>query len=210
VAKFLIRQAHGGSSRVVDDGALPFFQNQGYVVIDTLDESGDAPPLYLSKEESDLRYAQVAGISDPATSTGAELRAFFEEKVDRSTATPGQVPVLQADGTMAFDDAGGGSGTVTSVNDVDPIAGDITLTADDIDDGTTKVIMTDDERAQLTLLQTGGIVAVVHDGGTDPVRPPTTMHVLWVVPADNLPTDDGTTAGGAYAAVDDLDFAWKF
>ena len=54
MARVLIRQAHGGETRVIDDSALPYFV--GYVIIDTLDDSGDEPPLYLSKAESDFRY----------------------------------------------------------------------------------------------------------------------------------------------------------
>lgn len=205
MARFLIRQAHGGSTRVVDDGALPYFQNQGFVVIDTLDDSGNAPPLYLSKEESDLRYAQLGGISDPDSSTGTELRTFLEEKIDRTGATAGQVPILQSDGSLEFG-AGGGGGAVDSVNGE---TGVVELTADNIDDGTTKVTMTSAERAALTALANAPVM-LRHGGGTDPDRPDTTRPVIWVVPDSNRPATNGTTAGGSYAAVNDLDFIWTY
>ena len=204
MARFLIRQAHGGSTRIVDDGALPYFQNQGYVVIDTLDDSGDTPPLYLSKEESDLRYAQLGGISDGTTPTGSELRIFFEEKIDRTSAIAGQVPVLQSDGTLEFGDGSGG-GAVSSVNGA---TGAVVLDADDIADGTTKVTMTTAERAALTDL--GNAPYIVRHTGTDPNRPATTRPVIWLVPDANRPATNGTTAGGSYAAVNDLDILWTY
>jgi hypothetical protein len=51
---------------------------------------------------------------------------------------------------------------------------------------------------------------VQHTGGTDPVRPATTRPVIWVVPDANRPATNGTTAGGAYAAVTDLDILWAY
>lgn len=205
MARFLIRQAHGGESRTVSDGALAFFLSQGYIVIDTLDDDSDSPPLYITADESDLRYAQVGDIGDDTSPTGSELRTFFEAKVDRTGASEGDVPALQADGTLAFE-AGGGGGAVASVNGQ---TGTVVLDADDIDDGTSYVVMTTAERAALTALANAPYV-VRHSGGTDPDRPATTRPVIWVVPDGNRPATSGTTAGGDYAAVDGLDFLWTY
>lgn len=201
MARLLIRQIHGGESREIDDSSLPFFQNQGYVVIDTLDDSSDPSPYTYNAEESDFRYVQTGDIGDPDSTGGAELRTFFEPKIDRTGATAGQVPVLQADGSLEFG-AGGEGGSVASVNG---LTGAVELTADDLEDGVSYVRMTAAERAALDLLLTNGIVVVEHEGGADPVRPATTMRVLWVVPDDNRPAANGTTAGGDYAAVDGHD-----
>lgn len=207
MARFLIRRTSGGEQRTIPDTAWPYFESQGYVVIDTLDDDSDSPPLYLSTEESDSRYAHVGDIGDVDTPTGSELRAFFEEKIDRSAATTGQVPVLQADGSLAFGAGGGGSGTVTSVGGVDPDGtGDVPLTQDDVPDGTTYVRLTAAQLEQLLLLLEHGLVVVQHDGGADPERYATNMHVLWDVPDSNRPATDGTTAGGDYAAVDGHDY----
>lgn len=195
MATFLIRQAHGGATREIDDSAWPFFRDQGWVVIDTLDETD--VELYLTAEESNLRFAQVGDIGDDASPTGSELRTFFEQKINRTGATTGNVPVLQSDGTLAFG-AGGGGGAVASVNSK---TGTVVLNADDIADGLSSVIMTAAERAVLTLFNSLGLVVVFHSGGADPVRPATTAHVLWVVPDGNRPDTNGTTAGGSYAAV---------
>lgn len=51
-------------------------------------------------------------------------------------------------------------------------------------------------------------IIVRHDGVTDPLRPATTKPVIWDVPDANRPATTGTTAGGAYAAVDNLDYLW--
>lgn len=201
MARFVIRPAHGGQKQEIDDGAWPFFESQGYVIVTVLG-SGDEQPLYLSAEESDFKYAQVGDIGDPSSATGSELRAFFEQKIDRTGATTGQVPVLQADGSLAFGAGGGGGGAVASVNGE---TGTVVLTADDIADGTALVMMTVAERALLTTLAAYGVAYVEHEGGADPLRPNTPLRVLWEVPDGNRPATDGTTAGGAYAAVDGFD-----
>src|SRR5689334_19898562 len=103
MAIFLIRQVHGGATREIDDSAWPFFRDQGWIVIDTLDDDTDSSPLYYSAEQSDLRFAQVGDIGDESTPTGSELGTFFERKVDRTGASTGDVPALQADGTLAFE-----------------------------------------------------------------------------------------------------------
>lgn len=209
MARFIIRQVHGGQFQNIDDSAWPFFRDQGWVVIDTVDDSGDTPPLYLSKEESDVRYASLGGIGDEASVTGTELRTFFEEKIDRTSATAGDVPVLQADGTLEFGaGGGGGSGTVTSVGGVAPVSGDVPLTLDDVDDGATYVRLTAAQMAQLLLLLEHGALILQHDGGADPLRFATGMHVIFDVPDANRPASNGTTGGGDYAAVDGHDYIW--
>jgi hypothetical protein len=207
VARFLIRRTSGGEKRTIPDTAWPYFESQGYVVIDTLDDESDTPPLYLSAAESDLRYAHVGDIGDPDSPTGSELRTFLEARIDRSSATTGQVPVLQADGSLAFGAGGGGAGTVTSVGGVDPDgSGDVPLTLDDVDDGATYVRLTAAQLEQLLLVLEHGVVMLRHTGGADPERYATNMHVFWDVPDGNRPATDGTTAGGDYAAVDGHDY----
>lgn len=212
MAQFLVRQAHGGETRTVTDGALPFFLSQGWVIVDTLDDSADVSPLYLSRAESDLRYVQTAEISDPASSDGAELRTFFEEKVDRTGAVTGQVPVLQSDGKLKFaaGGSGGGAGTVTSVNGKTPDGtGAVTLSPGD---GLTG----DATAAAKGLVQLAGDLAgtaaaptvpnsirtLYNWTNTDPVRPNTTAKVLWITPDTDRPGTNGTTAGGTYAAAE--------
>jgi hypothetical protein len=207
VARFLIRPAHGGQPQEIDDGAWPFFESQGYVIVSVLD-SGDDQPLYLSAEESDNKYAQVGDIGDPGSSTGSELRAFFEQKISRDGATVGQVPVLQADGTLVFGASGGGSGTVTTVNGEAPAGGNVALTLDDIPDGASYVRLTVAQMEQLQLLIANGVLIIRHDGGADPDRPATEMHVIFDSPDANRPATNGTTAGGDYAAVDPTDYTW--
>lgn len=206
MALFLIRQVHGGETRTIDDSAWPFFRDQGWIVIDTLDDDTDASPQYYSAEQSDLRFAQVGDIGDEATPTGSELRTFFEQKVDRTGASTGQVPVLQSDGSLKFA-TGSGGGAVASVNGA---TGAVVLTADNIADGSTSVTMTAAERTALALFNSSGIVVVVHSGGADPARPATTARVLWITPDGNRPATNGTTAGGSYAAVDNFDLLWTF
>lgn len=206
MARFLIRQAHGGQTLTIDDGAWPYFQNQDYVIVSVLEDDGSSmDSVYLSAAESDFRYVRLGDIADDASTGGTELRTFFEQKIDRTGASTGDVPELQADGTLAFGAGGGGSGTVTSVNSVTPTSGDVALTLDDITDGTEYVRITAAEYAQLQVLLSYGIVWIKHEGGVDPTRPATTLRVFWEVPDGNRPATDGTTAGGTYAAVDGLD-----
>lgn len=49
---------------------------------------------------------------------------------------------------------------------------------------------------------------VRHDGTADPVRPATPRPVIWDVPDGNRPATNGTTAGGSYASVPNLDYLW--
>lgn len=201
MATYLIRPANGGGTRVVGDSALQFFQSQGWVVVDTMNDA--APPFYTA-DESDLRYVETAGISDPAHPDGAELREFFEEKIKRDGATAGQVPILQADGTLAFgagSGGGGGTGTVTSVNNVSPVSGNVTLGASDVGAATA---------ADITSAVGGTLRVVRHTGGTDPVRPATANPVLWITPDANRPATNGTVSGGSYAAVNNLDLLWTY
>lgn len=77
MARLLIREAHGGETRIIRDGGLPYFLNQGWVVLDTLDDEDDASPLYLSKAEGDLRWARISDLGDPESAEGVALRAAF-------------------------------------------------------------------------------------------------------------------------------------
>ena len=232
MARLLIRQVHGGMTRTISDSAWQYFRGQGWVIIETLDDSGDIPPLYLSKEESDFRYAQIGDIGDPETATGTELRTFFEEQIDRTDATAGQVPVLQDDGSLAFGtvEGGGGTGTVTSVNEVEPVGGDIPLTADDIPDGDIYVTMTAAERTKLAgLTATPAISSVVGleaaldtkaaasntprilpYSATLPIRPNYPGPVIIQIPDSIKGTVvfGGTTTGGTTALVNGLDHVW--
>lgn len=79
MARLLIREAHGGETRIIRDGALPYFLNQGYVVLDTLDDDTDASPVYLSAAEGDLRWAKIADLGNPAS---AEVAVISEVVAD--------------------------------------------------------------------------------------------------------------------------------
>lgn len=212
MARLLIRQAHGGESATISDRALPFFLSQNWVVIDTLDDETDPSPLYLSTVESDLRYANLGDIADPTSATGSELRTFLEPKIDRSGADAGDVPVLQADGSLAFGAGGGGA-----VSSVAGKTGAVTLTPTDV--GVPNATTVAAGMVQLTNGLTGtydkpDVVGapwiVEHDGVTDPVRPSTARQVWWIVPNANRPATNGVTTGGSYAAVDNLDKIFTF
>lgn len=47
-------------------------------------------------------------------------------------------------------------------------------------------------------------------GGTDPARPSTTRTVVWIVPDANRPATNGTTNGGSYASVPNVDLVFTF
>jgi hypothetical protein len=229
VARIRIRQAHGGADRVISDGALPFFLTQGWVIIDTIDDDSDDPPLYLSAEESDARYAELGGIGDPATPTGSELRTFFEEKIDRTGAVAGDVPVLQPDGSLALEAGGGGGGT-GAVDSVNTKTGIVVLNADDLLDGTDRKMMTAAERTKLTgLTATPSIASVVGlqaaldakaaasstprilpYSATLPLRPNYPGPVIIQIPdaIKGTVTFGGTTTGGTTALVNNLDHVW--
>lgn len=217
MANLLIRRASGGETFIIDDSSWPYFQSIGYVQVGFADDQADNK-LYLSAAESDARYARLGGIADANSPTGQEMRAFFEQRIDRTGATTGEVPILQADGTLAFGPGGnggggggGGTGTVTAVNGLTPDeTGDVTLDADDLPDGAGRVLMTSAERALLTTLSTTAPYIVRHNGVTDPNRPSTQRPVIWVVPDADRPALNGNTSGGSYAAVDGLDFMWTF
>lgn len=51
-------------------------------------------------------------------------------------------------------------------------------------------------------------VVVKHNGSVNPDRPPTANPVIWDVPDSNRPATNGSTIGGDYAAVDNLDYLW--
>lgn len=217
MASLLIRRNTGGESFVIDDSALQFFLSQGYVVVGSIDDEAAESQLHLSAAETDARYLHMGDVGDPASPTGAELRGFLEEKIDRTGATAGQVPILQADGTLLFGaggnggGGGGGTGTVTSVNGIAPdVDGDVPLDADDVPDGAGRVLMTSAERTLLTSLSTTALYLVRHNGVTDPVRPNTQRPVAWIVPDADRPALNGNTSGGSYAAVDGLDIMWTY
>jgi hypothetical protein len=54
----------------------------------------------------------TADAATAGTPTGDALRAAFEAKVSRTSATTGQVPTLQSDGTLAFASVSGGGLTL--------------------------------------------------------------------------------------------------
>lgn len=225
MARILIRQVHGGETREIDDSALPYFP--GWVMIDSLEDDSDGP-LYLSTEESDLRYVQTGNIADPDSADGAELREFFEEKVDRTGASTGDVPVLQSDGTLAFAAGGGGGGG--AVDSVNGATGVVVLDADDIADGTTYKTMTAAERTKLAGLTATPAIAdvtglqsaldakaaasntprILPYSATLPTRPNYPGPVIIQIP-DSIKgtvTFGGTTAGGTTALVNNLDHVW--
>lgn len=176
MAQFLIRQAHGGETQTVSDGALPFFLSQGWVIVDTLDDSTDPSPIYITKAESDLRYIEAAGVGDPGHPDGAHLRAFFETKINRSGAVTGQVPVLQADGSLLFANTAAASGGVTSVNGKIPNGtGAVTLVATDVGALASTYVPT------VADLPAGSTLSVSKAGGVWPARPTSRadITVIW-------------------------------
>lgn len=69
MARVLIQRATGGTSLEIDDAALPFFLNQGYVVLD-IQPDDDNPADYLTRAASDLRYMKKG---DPTASGNANI-----------------------------------------------------------------------------------------------------------------------------------------
>lgn len=94
MARYLIRQAHGGETRTIRDGGLAYFLNLGWVVLDTLDDESDSPPLYLSKAEGDLRWAKISDLSNPEST---EIALISEALTDS--------PGLRAISVAAIEDA---------------------------------------------------------------------------------------------------------
>lgn len=84
---------------------------------------------------------------------GAVINPAYEPFIDRGSALPGQVAVLQEDGSILFEAASAAAGVST----VNGESGDVVLDADDIGDGVAKVTMTIEERTKL-----GGVA----DGAT--------------------------------------------
>lgn len=77
MARLLIRRATGGETLVINDSALPYFP--GYIVLETLDDSDDVLPVYLTAAESDFRYAKLADLADPASAETAALLAAVQD-----------------------------------------------------------------------------------------------------------------------------------
>lgn len=75
---------------------------------DWVDLPSHATPIraadLLRLEQGIATAAAAADINNPATTTGAALKAALEAKVSRTGAAAGQIPVLQADSTLALRD----------------------------------------------------------------------------------------------------------
>lgn len=181
--------------------------------------------LALILDELDLAASDL--IDDPASATSTTLGEHYEQLVPRAGAAAGEVPVLQADGTLAFGPGGGGGGAVASVNER---TGAVVVTAADVGldlvDNTSdsnkpvsvavqaaldlKVNATDFAALLDAALAGTPIFYRYYDGfrytGTGAMpRPATTRPVVWKVPAAFTLPSTGTTAGGTTAYVDGLD-----
>ena len=176
MARVLIRQAHGGQTRVIDDGALPFFP--GYVILETLDDSADELPLYLTREESDFRYVLK----------GDEASSSSVAAADITDSTPtGQALLTAADEAEARQAIGVDYGTIAGTvkaGDWVPVAGDI---ADITAVGQDLVTAVDQAAARGAIgagtsnLAASSVEGIVfYSGSAWPARPAGFARIRWV------------------------------
>lgn len=84
MARHLIRNAVTGQTLIVGSGGLPFFVNQGYMVLDDYDD--ELPPFtYPTLGEGDLRYVNVTELADNDSPAMTALRGAFGSVVDAGT-----------------------------------------------------------------------------------------------------------------------------
>jgi len=76
VATLRIQKASGGEEMTIQDAALPFFLNQGYVVIGVLEGEGFFPS-YLTKQQNDFRYVKISDLTDPTTPAAVALGQVY-------------------------------------------------------------------------------------------------------------------------------------
>jgi len=171
--------AQAGNSaarRVVDAGADIAMQ----AAVDRAAAEAAAAAAIAVGETTDAQVGSSLANRDLPT-TGDELAASYEAKVDRTGATTGQVPILQAGGTLAFGTVSGGGG------------GDVTGPAS----STTGRVATFGDTTGKALADGGATVAQIRDRATHTgTQALSTITGTGDAAAKNTGTAAGTVAAG--------------